>query len=401
MSDSDLPVQQTSSDSSIHASDDVKRVIVGMSGGVDSSVAALLLMQQGYQVEGLFMKNWDEDDGTEYCTARQDLADAESVCARLGIKLHTANFAAEYWDNVFEYFLAEYKAGRTPNPDILCNREIKFKVFLQYAEMLGADAIATGHYARRRDEDGRTYLLKGLDGNKDQSYFLHAVGEAEFARSLFPLGELEKPEVRRIAEENGFITSTKKDSTGICFIGERRFKDFLEQYLPAQPGEMQTPEGEVMGQHSGLMYHTIGQRQGLGIGGVKGAGDQPWYVVGKDLERNVLLVAQGKHHPLLYSTGLTATQAHWINGTPPAQSFRATAKTRYRQEDQDCQITVGEHGQLTIAFDQPQRAVTPGQSVVIYQGDVCLGGAVIDQATGIGEAGLDAQGKKLAAGSNP
>ena len=377
-----------------------QRVIVGMSGGVDSSVAAHLLIEQGYQVEGLFMKNWDEDDGTEYCTAKQDLADAESVCKRLGIKLHTANFAAEYWDNVFEYFLAEYKAGRTPNPDILCNREIKFKVFLEYAEMLGADAIATGHYARRHDEGGHTYLMKGLDANKDQSYFLHAVGEAEFARSLFPLGELEKPEVRRIAEENGFITYSKKDSTGICFIGERRFKDFLEQYLPAQPGEMQTPEGNVMGQHSGLMYHTIGQRQGLGIGGVKGAGDQPWYVVGKDLERNVLLVAQGKHHPLLYSTGLTATQAHWINGAAPAQSFRAAAKTRYRQEDQDCEITVDDNGKLTIAFDRPQRAVTPGQSVVIYQGDICLGGAVIDAATGVGEVDKGDLHQKQAAGSN-
>ncbi|WOX05666.1 tRNA 2-thiouridine(34) synthase MnmA [Microbulbifer pacificus] len=378
-----------------------KRVIVGMSGGVDSSVAALLLMQQGYEVEGLFMKNWDEDDGTEYCTAKQDLADAEAVCGRLGIKLHTANFAAEYWDNVFEYFLAEYKAGRTPNPDILCNREIKFKVFLEYAEMLGADAIATGHYTRRWDENGRTYLLKGLDANKDQSYFLHAVGEAEFARSLFPIGELEKPEVRRIAEENGLITHSKKDSTGICFIGERRFKDFLEQYLPAQPGEMQTPEGEVMGQHSGLMYHTIGQRQGLGIGGVKGAGDQPWYVVGKDLDKNVLIVAQGKHHPLLYSTGLTATQTHWINGTPPASEFRAAAKTRYRQEDQPCLIKVGEDGNLTIAFDKPQRAVTPGQSVVIYQGEVCLGGAVIEQATGIGEIDVQHPGNtQQAAGSN-
>nr|WP_010130369.1 tRNA 2-thiouridine(34) synthase MnmA [Microbulbifer agarilyticus] len=386
------------------ATNAAKRVIVGMSGGVDSSVAALLLMRQGYQVEGLFMKNWDEDDGTEYCTAKQDLADAESVCQRLGIKLHTANFAAEYWDNVFEYFLAEYKAGRTPNPDILCNREIKFKVFLEYAEMLGADAIATGHYTRRIDKDGRTYLGKGLDPNKDQSYFLHAVGEAEFAKSLFPLGELEKPEVRRIAEENGFITHSKKDSTGICFIGERRFKDFLEQYLPAQPGEMQTPDGEVMGQHAGLMYHTIGQRQGLGIGGVKGAGDQPWYVVGKDLERNVLLVAQGKHHPLLYSTGLEATQAHWISGAPPAQCFRAAAKTRYRQDDQDCEVIVGEDGKLVISFDSPQRAVTPGQSVVIYQGDICLGGAVIDRATGIGEVDVDvargaAKNKKVV-GSN-
>jgi tRNA-specific 2-thiouridylase len=363
-----------------------KRVIVGMSGGVDSSVAALLLMQQGYQVEGLFMKNWDEDDGTEYCTAKADLADAQAVCEKLGIKLHTANFAAEYWDHVFEYFLAEYKAGRTPNPDILCNREIKFKVFLEYAEVLGADAIATGHYTRRRDIEGRTYLLKGLDGNKDQSYFLHAVGEGEFARSLFPLGELEKPEVRRIAEENGFITHNKKDSTGICFIGERRFKDFLEQYLPAQPGDMETPEGEIMGRHAGLMYHTIGQRQGLGIGGVKGAGEEPWYVVGKNLERNVLIVAQGAHHPLLYATGLVATQTHWINGAAPGESFRCQAKTRYRQPDQDCTIRVQKGGNLTVEFDEPQRAITPGQSLVLYDGEICLGGAVIEQATGIGTA---------------
>ncbi|WP_444908097.1 tRNA 2-thiouridine(34) synthase MnmA [Microbulbifer sp. SSSA008] len=363
-----------------------KRVIVGMSGGVDSSVAAHLLIQQGYQVEGLFMKNWDEDDGTEYCTAKADLADAQAVCEKLGIKLHTANFAAEYWDHVFEYFLAEYKAGRTPNPDILCNREIKFKVFLEYAEVLGADAIATGHYTRRRDIDGRTYLLKGLDGNKDQSYFLHAVGEAEFARSLFPLGELEKPEVRRIAEENGFITHNKKDSTGICFIGERRFKDFLEQYLPAQPGDMETPEGEVMGRHAGLMYHTIGQRQGLGIGGVKGAGEQPWYVVGKNLERNVLIVAQGAHHPLLYATGLEATQTHWINGAAPGKTFRCQAKTRYRQPDQDCTVHLQGNGDLVVEFDEPQRAITPGQSLVLYDGETCLGGAVIEKATGVGAA---------------
>lgn len=360
------------------------RVIVGMSGGVDSSVSALLLMQQGYEVEGLFMKNWDEDDGTEYCTAKEDLADAQAVCDKLGIKLNTVNFAAEYWDNVFEYFLSEYRAGRTPNPDILCNREIKFKVFLEYAQILGADYIATGHYTRRLDNDGRTYLLKGLDNNKDQSYFLHAVGEREFARSLFPVGELEKPEVRRIAEEHDLITHNKKDSTGICFIGERRFKDFLEQYLPAQPGDMETPEGEKMGHHQGLMYHTIGQRQGLHIGGVKGSDNAPWFVVGKDLERNVLLVAQGKHHPLLYSTGLIATQAHWINGAPTAAELTCTAKTRYRQEDQACRIFVGDKGRLAVEFDTPQRAITPGQSIVFYDGEVCLGGAVIEEATGTG-----------------
>ncbi len=357
-----------------------QRVIVGMSGGVDSSVSALLLMQQGYTVEGLFMKNWDEDDGTEYCTAKADLADAEAVCKKLGIKLHTANFAAEYWDNVFEHFLAEYKAGRTPNPDILCNREIKFKVFLEYAQMLGAELIATGHYVRRQDRDEHTYLLKGLDGNKDQSYFLHAVSEGEFAKTLFPVGELEKPEVRRLAEEHDLITHNKKDSTGICFIGERRFKDFLEQYLPAQPGEIQTPEGTVIGKHSGLMYHTIGQRQGLGIGGVKGASEAPWFVVQKDLDRNVLVAAQGTDHPLLFSEALIATEPHWINSAPKTMPFRCQAKTRYRQADQDCSVSLTDNGKLEVIFDDPQRAVTPGQSVVFYQGDICLGGAVIEEA---------------------
>lgn len=353
------------------------KVIVGMSGGVDSSVSALLLQQQGYQVEGLFMKNWDEDDGTEYCTAMADLADAERVCERLGITLHTANFAAEYWDNVFEHFLEEYKAGRTPNPDILCNREIKFKVFLEYAKRLGGDLIATGHYVRRADRDGHTLLLKGLDDNKDQSYFLHAVGEAEFARSLFPVGELEKPEVRRIAEQHQLVTHNKKDSTGICFIGERRFKDFLQQYLPAQPGIIETTEGVVIGEHAGLMYHTIGQRQGLGIGGVKGASEAPWFVVEKDLDRNVLVVAQGTDHPSLYHNRLYAGQVHWINAAPTS-SFRCNAKVRYRQADQACEVSLAEDGKLVVVFDEPQRAITPGQSVVFYQDDICLGGAVIE-----------------------
>ncbi len=355
-------------------------VIVGMSGGVDSSVSALLLIQQGYRVEGLFMKNWDEDDGTEYCTAKTDLADAQAVCDTLGIHLHTANFAAEYWDNVFEHFLAEYKAGRTPNPDILCNREIKFKVFLEYARLLGADYIATGHYAQTRQRDGVTQLCKGLDANKDQSYFLHAVGEDEFAQTLFPIGRLEKPYVRELAEKHNLITHSKKDSTGICFIGERRFKDFLEQYLPAQPGLIENDRGEVMGEHLGLMYHTIGQRQGLGIGGVAGAGEEPWYVAGKDLQRNVLLVVQGANHPLLFSHGLEASQIHWINKMEPPAEMRCTAKTRYRQPDQWCTVTqVGD--KLKIHFDEPQRAVTPGQSVVFYNGNICLGGAVIEQAT--------------------
>jgi len=353
------------------------KVIVGMSGGVDSSVAAYLLIQQGYQVEGLFMKNWDEDDGSEYCTAKADLADAQQVCDKLNIPLHTANFAADYWDNVFEYFLAEYRAGRTPNPDILCNREIKFKVFLDYAQLMGADYIATGHYTRVNSQGQQTQLLKGLDNNKDQSYFLHAVAESAFARSLFPVGELDKPEVRRIAEAQGFVTSSKKDSTGICFIGERRFKDFLEQYLPAQPGEMRTPEGVLMGEHQGLMFYTLGQRQGLGIGGVKDSSDEPWFTLGKDLDNNILIVGQGTNHPLLFTNHLAAADINWING-PPESPLQCYAKTRYRQPDQLCWVTPDVNGGCQTVFDQPQRAVTPGQSVVFYHDDLCLGGGVIE-----------------------
>jgi len=357
------------------------KVIVGMSGGVDSSVSAYLLMQQGYQVEGLFMKNWDEDDGTEYCTAKDDLADAQSVCDKLGIHLHQANFAAEYWDNVFEYFLDEYKAGRTPNPDILCNREIKFKAFLEYAKILGADLIATGHYVQRGERDGKTCLLKGLDNNKDQSYFLHAVGATEIALTLFPVGELEKPTVRRIAEEQGLVTHNKKDSTGICFIGERRFSDFLKQYLPAQPGRIETPEGDDIGEHQGLMYHTLGQRQGLGIGGLKNYTDAPWFVAGKDLDRNVLIAVQGKNHPLLFNDWLTTSDVFWVNDEPTLP-LRCTAKVRYRQDDQACTIDVqtNKDGQreYKVTFESPQRAVTPGQSVVFYINDNCLGGGVIE-----------------------
>ncbi len=356
------------------------KVIVGLSGGVDSSVSALLLQQQGYQVEGLFMKNWDEDDGTEYCTARQDLADASAVAANLGIPLHTANFAAEYWDQVFEHFLAEYRAGRTPNPDVLCNREIKFRAFLDYALLLGADAIATGHYARRRDEGGHTLLLKGLDHDKDQSYFLHAVGERELARALFPVGELTKPEVRKLAAGQGLVTHDKRDSTGICFIGERRFRDFLARYLPAQPGDIETPMGEVLGRHQGLMYHTLGQRQGLGIGGISGAPEAAWYVAEKDLRRNVLVVVQGHDNPALYSDGLEARQLFWVDGRGPELPLRCAAKTRYRQADQGCLVQVSASGGVRVIFDQPQRAVTPGQSVVFYSGDICLGGGIIEHS---------------------
>ena len=358
-----------------------QKIIVGMSGGVDSSVAALLLKEQGFEVEGLFMKNWDEDDGTEYCTAKQDLSDASAVCERMGIPLHTANFASEYWDNVFEYFLEEYKLGRTPNPDILCNREIKFKVFMQYAERLGANYIATGHYAQvaASSNPEQTQLLKGLDGNKDQSYFLHAVHAKEFAKTLFPIGGLEKPHVRAIAEKNNLVTHNKKDSTGICFIGERRFKDFLAQYLPAQPGNIITDTGKIIGEHQGLMYHTIGQRQGLGIGGVSGAPEEPWYVSVKDLSKNELIVVQGKYHPLLMADTLYTEAPHWINPTQFYQPLQCYAKTRYRQPDQAC--TVEPNGnRLKVTFVEPQRAITPGQYVVFYEGNRCLGGAIIQSA---------------------
>ncbi|WP_373099680.1 MULTISPECIES: tRNA 2-thiouridine(34) synthase MnmA [Pasteurellaceae] len=357
-----------------------RKVIVGMSGGVDSSVSAFILQQQGYQVEGLFMKNWEEDDDTDYCTAAADLADAQAVCDKLGIRLHKINFAAEYWDNVFEHFLAEYKAGRTPNPDILCNKEIKFKAFLDYAaEDLGADYIATGHYVRRRDVDGRAQLLRGLDNNKDQSYFLYTLSHQQVAQSLFPVGDIEKPIVRAIAEELGLATAKKKDSTGICFIGERKFKDFLARFLPAQPGDIKTTEGEIIGRHQGLMYHTLGQRKGLGIGGIKGKDENAWYVVEKDLQNNVLVVAQGLDNTALLSRGLIAGQLHWVERQPLRQPLRCTVKTRYRQADIACQIIPLHDDGIEVRFEQPQIAVTPGQSAVFYQGEVCLGGGVIER----------------------
>ncbi|MBD3654354.1 tRNA 2-thiouridine(34) synthase MnmA [Kangiella sp.] len=354
-------------------------VIVGMSGGVDSSVSAYLLKEQGYQVEGLFMKNWEEDDTDEYCSAAEDLADAQAVCDKLGIKLRTVNFAAEYWDRVFEYFLEEYKAGRTPNPDIMCNKEIKFKAFLDYAQLLGADYIATGHYVRRGEADSKATLLRGLDRNKDQSYFLYAVSHDKIAKTLFPVGEIEKPEVRKIAEEQGLVTAKKKDSTGICFIGERKFTDFLQQYLPAQPGNIETPEGEVIGKHNGLMYHTLGQRKGLGIGGRQDASEEPWFTLDKDLERNVLIVGQGHEHPLLMSHSLVADKLDWVAGEAPSDNFRCTAKTRYRQDDVACTVKRLNDSNWLVEFDDKQRAVTPGQSVVFYQDDVCLGGGIIKE----------------------
>ena len=372
-----------------------RRVTVGMSGGVDSSVTALLLQQQGYNVSGLFMKNWEEKDPDGHCPAAEDARDALEVCDRLGIALDAVNFSAEYWDRVFRYFLDEYRCGRTPNPDILCNKEIKFKAFLDYALNQGADCIATGHYARITHSNGQYRLLKARDTNKDQTYFLYTLGQAQLAKTIFPIGDIIKPEIRRIATEAGFGNHAKKDSTGICFIGERHFKHFLSRYLPAQPGEMHTPEGECVGRHDGLMYYTLGQRQGLGIGGRADASGAPWYVVGKDLANNILWVAQGQHHPLLYSTSLVASNLHWTANTPPTLPMRCHAKTRYRQPDQACLVTALENsaGQgaeggmpgataVQVSFEQPQWAVTPGQSVVFYAGEECLGGGIIEPKNG-------------------
>ncbi len=351
-------------------------VMVGLSGGVDSAVAASLLIEQGYRVEALFMKNWDEDDEENYCPAEQDLADARSVADTLGIKLHTVSFSSEYWERVFAYFLDEYRAGRTPNPDILCNQEIKFKAFLDHALSLGAAGIATGHYARIDGEPNHRRLLKGLDANKDQSYFLYRLHQHALNHSLFPLGELEKPRVREIAADRGFQNSTKKDSTGICFIGERKFNAFLARYLPAQPGNIVTVDGTHMGHHNGLMFHTIGQRQGLGIGGIKDTSGDPWYVVDKDINGNQLIVAQGKNHPALFKPELLAGDLHWI-GEPPVLPLTCHARIRYRQADQACTLTGIDGGVARVSFEQPQRAVTPGQAIVFYTGNHCLGGGTI------------------------
>ena len=351
------------------------RVVVGMSGGVDSSVAALLLKEQGYDVIGIFMKNWDDTDEFGVCTATEDYEDVIRVCNQLEIPYYAVNFEKQYWDKVFTYFLEEYKAGRTPNPDVMCNKEIKFKAFLEHAMNLGADYLATGHYAQVVRENGKVRMLRGKDENKDQTYFLNQLTEAQLEKVMFPIGGMEKSKVRELAAKANLATAKKKDSTGICFIGERNFKEFLSGYLPAQKGNMETFDGRVVGRHDGLMYYTIGQRHGLGIGG---SGD-PWFVVGKDLERNVLYVDQGFHHEKLYSDSIIATNVSWVSKDNMPESFECTAKFRYRQPDNKVTVEVLDETRVKVIFDEPIRAVTPGQAVVFYQGEECLGGGTIDQ----------------------
>ena len=364
-----------------------RRVVVGMSGGVDSSVAAWLLAQQGFEVVGVFMKNWEDDDTDEYCTSREDLVDAASVADVIGVELEAVNFAAEYRERVFAHFLRDYAAGRTPNPDVLCNSEIKFRAFLDHARSLGADAIATGHYARvRRNASGRVELLKALDASKDQTYFLHRLTQEQLAPVLFPLGEMTKRDVRAIAKREGIPTYAKRDSTGICFIGERPFRDFLARYLPRTPGPIVSSEGATIGEHQGLAYYTIGQRQGLGVGGTRDGEDAPWFVAGKDIARNALIAVQRHDHPLLHRREVTAIDMHWIDGSAPALPARFTAKTRYRMPDAACELRARGDGVVAM-FDVPQWAPTPGQYLVLYDGERCLGGGVIDAplATATGE----------------
>ena len=359
----------------------MSRIVVGLSGGVDSAVTAWLLKRQGHEVVGVFMKNWEADDLEEDCPIRQDFQDVLAVAEVLGIEVELVNFSQAYQDRVFAYFLAEYQAGRTPNPDVLCNAEIKFKAFLDYALQLGADHIATGHYARLDGASPNRRLLKAVDANKDQSYFLYRLTQFQIERALFPLGEFGKPTVREMARQAGLPVAEKKDSTGICFIGERPFREFLQRYLPTRPGDMVTPDGRVMGRHQGLMFHTLGQRKGLGIGGVKGAEDgEPWFVAGKNLERNELIVVQGHDHPLLLTRGLVAGDLSWI-GDPPRPGRRYAAKTRYRQRDAVCQVEAVHDTELRLRFDEAQWAVTPGQSVVVYDGEVCLGGGIIQASS--------------------
>jgi tRNA-specific 2-thiouridylase len=357
----------------------MSRLVMGLSGGVDSAVAALLLKQQGHDVTAVFMKNWDEDDETDYCPAEQDLADARAIAGILGIELHTVSFSAEYWNRVFRHFLEEYQAGRTPSPDIICNREIKFRAFLDHAIDLGADFIATGHYARI-EKQPRVRLLAGIDAGKDQTYFLHTLTREQLGKSLFPLGGMLKSDVRKLAHDAGFPVHDKKDSTGICFIGERRFSEFLARYLQKTPGEIRTLEDEVIGTHDGLMFYTIGQRQGLGIGGRKASSGEPWYVAGKEHKHNILRVVQGVNHPALFRPGLRASQLHWISGEPPAATLVCTARIRHQQALQACTVTVGRQEGCSVSFERPQRAIAPGQSVVFYDNDECLGGGIIEEA---------------------
>ncbi|MDO9283170.1 MAG: tRNA 2-thiouridine(34) synthase MnmA [Methylotenera sp.] len=360
-----------------------KKIVVGLSGGVDSSVTALLLKQQGYEVTGLFMKNWEDDDTDEYCSSKQDLIDAVSVADKIGIDIEAVNFSKEYKDRVFTNFLSEYQAGRTPNPDILCNAEIKFKAFLDHAMSMGADLIATGHYAQVREnplKPGLFQLMKAEDGSKDQSYFLYRLNQAQLSKTLFPLGTYLKREVREIAREAGLINAEKKDSTGICFIGERPFQEFLSKYLPRKPGDIKTPEGKLVGRHEGLMYYTLGQRQGLKIGGSRDSNGEPWFVAAKDMAKNELIVVQGHEHPLLLNDGLLASQLTWIDPEPPVTNWVYAAKTRYRQPDAPCEIDRITKDEVEIKFGQKQWAITPGQSAVVYESNVCLGGGIITGA---------------------
>jgi tRNA-specific 2-thiouridylase len=357
------------------------RIVIGMSGGVDSSVAAWLLKQQGYDVMGLFMKNWEDDDDDEYCSTREDLIDAAAAADVIGIELEAVNFAAEYRDRVFAEFLREYSAGRTPNPDVLCNAEIKFKAFLDHAMKHGADQIATGHYARVRQHDGRFELLRGLDPGKDQSYFLHRLNQAQLARTLFPVGALRKPRVREIARDIGLSNAAKRDSTGICFIGERPFREFLNRYLPMRPGPIRDESGRVIGEHVGLAFYTLGQRKGIGIGGRREGSGEPWFVARKDMDANTLWVVQGHDHPWLMTDRLVAIDASWVSGRPPEPGTRLTAKTRYRQADAGCVVTAVDGPRFELAFDEPQWAVTPGQSAVLYREEASLGGGVIEGAS--------------------
>lgn len=351
------------------------KVVVGISGGVDSSVAALLLKEQGYDLTGIFMKNWDDTDENGVCTADQDFADAVKICNQLDIPYYSINFEKEYYDRVFSYFLDEYKKGRTPNPDIMCNKEIKFKAFLDFAMDLGADYIATGHYARvRKDDDGNVKLLRGVDSNKDQTYFLSQLSQDQIKKVLFPVGELDKPEVRRLAKEHKLATAEKKDSTGICFIGERDFNEFLANYLPAKPGNMVTLDGQVMGEHQGLMFHTIGQRRGLGIGGL----GEPWFVCGKDLEKNELIVCQGEDNENLFSDRLLASSFSSPLADRPKGEFDCVAKFRYRQKDIPVHVKFLDDDHIEVSYDHV-KAVTPGQACVLYDGEVCIGSAIIDE----------------------